>query len=167
MTDHGPYQINETFPDSGNVEIQIAPSSKLTVKQSNLRLANNQNIDLTDLYKSDLNKPIILKSSKLSEILILTETAKFPKSNTDFKKPKIPDKSQFTIESLVGKRIAVYWTAGNRKNLWFPGLVVGYTNNLTRNLVFYDDRTDDVDPAVDYYAESLLSDSRLKWKLLS
>ena len=155
------------FPDKGNVEIQIAPNTKLLVKQSNLRLAENQSTDLDYLYESDQNKPIILRPSKLNEILMLTKVEEFPNPRNDFKKGKMPDKTQWTPQSIVGKRIQVYWIAGNRKNLWFAGTVIGYNNNLNKNLIYYDDRTLDVDPSVDYYAESLLGNTRLKWKFLS
>jgi len=53
-----PCQIYKVMTDKGNVEIQIAPESTLIVKQSNLRLTQNQKVDLTHLYKSDLTKPI-------------------------------------------------------------------------------------------------------------
>src|SRR5215831_9880752 len=74
---------------------------------------------------------------------------------------------EWTVESLVGKRITEFWKSGNKKNQWFSGTVVGFTNNLNKSLIYYDERTIGVDPAVDYYAEALLSDKRLKWKLIS
>ena len=162
----GPFQINKVYSEKGNVEIQIAPNSTLIVKSNNLRLANDQQIDLSELYKSDETKPIILKPSKLNEIIILKEVEKFPKPENDGK-GYIPKKSEFTPETLVGKRIEEYWTSGNRKNTWFRGTVVGYTNNMAKCLIYYDDRTDDVDPAIDYYAEPLLTDKRIKWRMLT
>jgi len=97
----------------------------------------------------------------------LTEVDKFPKPQNDFKNGKIPKHDEWTVESLVGKRITEFWKSGNKKNQWFSGTVVGCTNNLNKSLIYYDERTIGVDPAVDYYAEALLSDKRLKWKLIS
>lgn len=160
----GPFQVNSVDSNKGNVEIQIAPQHTLTVKQANLRLSSNQNINLDNLYQTNINKPIVLQPTKLNEIILLKEIDKFPNPELDLKKPMKPDLSKLTAENLVGKRIREFWKSDKK---WYSGTIIGYTSNHAKNLIYYDIRTDEVDPAVDYYAEPLLTDKRLVWEILN
>jgi hypothetical protein len=160
----GPFKINEIDKEKGNVKIQVAPSTEIIVKKSNLRLAKDQKQDLNDLVKT--HKEVIIKSTKPGiEIIELAEISKFPKKeNKNYYGKKINIKD-YTVKNLVGKRINIYWKNGPLKG-WYKGTVIGYNNKMTMNMIYYDDRTLDVDESVDYYSHNLFNKTNT-WKLLA
>ena len=73
------------------------------------------------------------------------------------------------METIVGKRIAVYWPSVKK---WYHGTIIGYTTTKAANLIYYDERTPNVSPQEDFYQAPLFrtksNQSRIEtWKLLT
>jgi hypothetical protein len=82
----------------------------------------------------------------------------------------MPDrmKKDFSIKTIVGRRISLYWPTTGK---YHTGTVIGYNDSLTHNLVFYDEPTIGVPPSCDYYKSFLFTSKSTttveKWTLLS
>ncbi len=131
----GPYQVNESDREKGNVKIQISPNTEIEVKNKDLRLAKDQTIDLEDLYQSKEDEPIILKPSKLNEVIILKDLREFPEKEAKREMGKIPKKGTFTVKTLVGKRENIEWKSGKYKG-WHKGTIIGFFVKLSFKLNF-------------------------------
>ena len=68
--------VDGTNQKKGNVRIQIAPETEIEVKKVDLRLGNDQTLDLSELYQTKENQQIIIKPTKLTEIIELKEIEK-------------------------------------------------------------------------------------------
>jgi hypothetical protein len=154
----GPFKVIEWDKDKGNVIIEVAPNYTLTVKMNQLRLAKDQGQHL------DNNEVTILSQKPQTELIILSKLSEFPKKENKNCKGRKPNLMNFTVKSLVGRRINIEWTAGRLKG-WHKATVIGYTQNLTNNLIYYDVRTEGVDKTVDYYSHNLFHPNN-PWKIL-
>ena len=159
----GPYQIIGINYTKGNAKLQIAPDTIIKVKVKSLILSDNQNIDLSYLFKFQPTNPKLLPS-KLSEIIPITNRSEITRANINEKEGTKPKLSDHTVQTLINKRVNIYWSNSNNRG-WHKGTVVGYNGDLSRSLIFYDIRTDGVDESIDYYSHNLFADST-KWKLL-
>ena len=154
----GPFKVIEMDKEKGNVIIEVAPNNTTTVKINELRLAKNQ------VQQIDNNEVIILSQKPKTELIILSKLSDFPKQEKKNYKGRIPNKKNFTVKNLVGKRINIEWKAGRLRG-WHKATVIGYNQNLTHNLVYYDDRTEGVDKTIDYYSHNLFHPNN-PWKIL-
>lgn len=109
----------------------------------------------------------------LDEVILLKIPSK--QINNETEKP-ISDKQKanYDVKSIVGKRVNILWS--DKK--YYKATVIGFTTNLSFNLVHFDISTIDkqsgkmVPPCEDFYKLKLYSnDSRSKntekWSLLS
>ena len=116
------------------------------------------------LFETSPDQKVTIRPEKFTEIIVLNNPDTFPKPN---QKPKYskPTKNQFpTVKDLVGKRVNIRWKAGKYKG-WHIGAVIGYTSNLNKSIIYYDKRNTDVDPAIDYYSQNLLTDPNNEWEV--
>ena len=153
----GPYRIVRIDPDKGNVEIKIAPNTTKLVKLKNISLSNDQNLDTSYLDAYQETNPLILPT-KFNEIIILNNPTNFPKSENEKMEDKVLE-----VRNLVGKRVKIYWPSICKG--WHKAIIIGFNSDLTKSLIYYDSRDLDIDPAIDYYSENLLT-GKVKWELL-
>jgi len=157
----GPYEIKE-IDENNHAIIQITPSKTV-------------HFHLNDLvhYDGDFQPfPNGCFAPSLNEIIKI----KIPDPRGPVKGEKlIPDKekNKLNLKSIVGRRVNVLWKA-NKK--YYKGTVIGYTSNLTHNLIFFDEPTiskdnEIVDVKEDYYQMQLFKSSPNSkvetWSLLS
>lgn len=149
----GPYKVLEIL-ENENVKIQITPSSTEIVRPNQLRIAKDQNLQID---------PTILKG-KPNEIIIISKP---PTPPTEEREVLIPP--NLNIETIVGSRIKIYWPTNST---WYSCTVIGYTTSKSTNLVYYDERTEGVNPQEDFYKAPLFYTKTRKsnidtWKLLA
>jgi hypothetical protein len=148
-----PYQVKEV-DEHNNVKIAITPSQSETVPPHQLRKAKNQE------QPKDQNS----LQGKFNEVIIIRNPPLAPTTNTEVM--VIPPEN-LDVESIVGKRIAVYWSQYKK---WYRGIVIGYTTTKSANLVYYDDRHPDCPSQEDFYLAPLFKTATRakteKWKLL-
>jgi hypothetical protein len=152
----GPYKIIKVDDSKANVTIQLAPNYNIEVKNNLVRLSKDQDI---------LLDPDEIKASKTSEIIILKSIQGLEKLKLEYIKSDKNKKQLKVPEELVGKRISILWKTGPYKGRHLA-TVIGYTANLKKSLVYYDQRNIETDPTTDYYAHDLRADSGEVWTLL-
>jgi hypothetical protein len=150
----GPYKILEIL-ENENIKIQITPTHTEVVRPYQLRKAKDQAME------PDLKKLI----GKYTEVIVLSTPPLPPACKEEL---VIPPKN-LNVETIVGKRIAVYWPSVKK---WYHGTIIGYTTTKTANLIYYDERTPNVSPREDFYQAPLFrtksNQSRIEtWKLLT
>jgi hypothetical protein len=151
----GPYIFRKVDEAKGNITIEIAPGKFHTTKHKDLRRAKEQK-------EPDWTGRIV--PEKLNEIVVISSFEEIEKIKKKSFQGQSFDSKKDTPQSLVGKRITIYWGTGPYKG-WHKGTVVGYTSNLKHSLIYYDVRNDEVDPRVDYYAQNLFS-GKTKWNFI-
>ena len=163
----GPFKINDLDDKKGNIKVQIAPNTEIDVKKDDVRKANNQQQNLDELYETKTKNYKIIPT-KPTEVVVLSNPADFPvkgASLSNHNKGKIPEKSKYNSKDLVGKRVNIEWKSGQYKG-WHKGTIIGFTSNLVNNLIYYDQRNNNVDPAIDYYSQNLLA-GNTNWRMLN
>ena len=158
-TNLGPFKLIEIDEGLNRVVLQITPSRTFQTKVNFISPFNGSYVPDSDSF-----------SPYLDEVI----PSKIP-SKFDSKERVLPDKNKlkYNVKSIVGKRVNILWS--NKK--FYKATVIGYTNNLAFNLVYFDDRTVDkvtnqpVDPSEDYYKLKLFKTDEKsvveKWSLLS
>ncbi|HYN44604.1 MAG TPA: hypothetical protein VER35_01260, partial [Candidatus Limnocylindrales bacterium] len=147
----GPYLILEIL-EHGSVRLQITPSIDLIVRPHQIRKVQAP-LKLEDVL---VGKP--------SEILVI----KNPPQPPSYTEEMVDPPNDLNVESIVGKRISIFWPTWNE---WRSGLVIGYTNTKAKNLIYYDERSEDCSPLEDFYQDPLFAtkknkDKLVAWKLL-
>ena len=147
----GPYKILEIL-ENDNVKIEITPTITEIVRPNQLRLVKDQQ------YPFD---PIELRG-KSNEIIIISKPSPPPK-----KEKEVPLNDNLNINTIIGRRIKIYWPSNKA---WYPCTVIGYNATKSANLVYYDERTADVNPQEDFYQAPLFKTTNKNkidtWKLL-
>lgn len=150
----GPYKILEIL-ENENIKIQITPTHTEVFRPYQLRKAKDQALEQE-------SKKLI---GKYTEVIVIST----PPLPPTFKEEMVTPPKNLDVETIVGKRIAVYWPSMKQ---WYPGTVIGYTATKAANLIYYDERTQDAPPLEDFYQAPLFqtksNQSRIEsWKLLS
>jgi hypothetical protein len=150
----GPYKILEIL-ENENVKIQITPTHTEVVRPYQLRKVKDQAMEPE-------SKKLI---GKYTEVIVLST----PPLPPTFKEEMVMPPKNLNVESIVGKRIAVYWPSVKE---WYHGTIIGYTTTKAANLIYYDERTPNVSPQEDFYQAPLFrtksNQSRIEtWKLLT
>jgi hypothetical protein len=153
----GPYKVLSADAEKGNVVIGVGGKEE-TVKHNQVHLAKISNLDENKIIPA-LNETVIIDS--LDEIRKLRENVL--ERNRHW--TSLAQKSKLNLVDLVGRRIALDWKSYGKTNGIQSGTIIGYTNNLSKALVYYDNPFTSGDPRQEYYAENLSAD-RCSWKYL-
>ena len=150
----GPFKVIEVDNEKGNIVIEIAPGKHITVKHHEIRKAKDQ------MKHQDVENK--LKPTSINEVIIIDDVEYLSTLVGKRSRGIKPKKQNFTVKTLVGKRIDVHWKTGVLKG-WHEGTIIGYTSNLNNNLIYYDQRDDQTNPIIDYYSHNLFGNA-IKWE---
>ncbi len=159
----GPYPIKKIDEERKHVYLQISPSKEFETHLDDIMAYPGELA--TNTFKPDPTEVIVKKQIPLR----IEPEPKWEK----YELPEA-DKAGLDIRSVVGKSILVWWSSHKE---WKMGTVIGYTTNLSSNLVFYNKATIDqttketINSEEDYYKAPLFKKEGKgrveKWKLLS
>jgi len=155
----GPYKIVDILARN-NIQVAITPTIFKTFRPYELRIAHNQQQQLA----SDNTEVVTRLIGKPSEIIKIDQPPVPPRYDEEMIDPP----ANLNLETIVGKRIAVYWGPDD----WRKCLVIGYTRTESKNLLFYDNRTSGYSVDEDFYQDPLFRTKTNKrgyvctWKLL-
>jgi hypothetical protein len=154
----GPYKVISADKEKGNVTIEVA-GQPMEVKHNQVHLAkvSGQAVD-EDKIIAAVTETIPLSSLKEIEKLQKKRIVKRNWTSTAVK-------SSLKLNDLVGRRVAVDWGKSGKTTGIQNGTIIGYTNNFSKALVFYDKNFTDGDRRQEYYGENLQAEN-CRWKFL-
>lgn len=155
----GPFPILEVIPDRNHLLLSLSSTQTMEVHVDNVTKFDGKIPQSKFLFKP-------------GEIITQPVPFAFPEDDEgQFMKLRLPDteKAKYTVTSIVGKHVAVYWNEFKR---YYLGFVIGYVSTLKANLITFATRTIDantkepVDPREDFYKIVLFGKKPVKWFLI-
>ena len=155
----GPYPISKVL-ENNHILIDVDGDQPLEVHLDEVAPYRVKNI------QDELSKKCF--KGKFSEKFIIKEIPDVYANDIQWDEClPILENNNFNVKSIVGKRIMVWWPSFKK---YYTGIVIGYTNDLKKNLIFYDVRNEDVPIEIDFGSSKLFKDkdnARIeKWRIL-
>ena len=158
LTNIGPFKIIKVLANN-HVQLDIDGNELTEVHMDDITLYKSNTNTNTNKFKHKPTEKIIIQ-----EIPTVLEDNEIPAFEDCL---PISENNKYNVQTIVGKRIMVWWPS---LRLYYSGIVIGYTNDLLNNLVFYDVRNEGVAPEIDFVKAKLYGTtpkSRIEvWKII-
>lgn len=145
----GPFKVVGLNLERNHVWIELSSIEKLEVHIDHLKIY--QGVIMTKPFRGNMKEIIIIERVP-DEFIELTNEQVMGVCRP------VEENQLYDVRSIVGKKIALYWPKFKR---YFIGIVIGYTRNLTANLISYEGKRDGgVERDVDFFKAYLYSKGR-------